>query len=162
MNSPLNDYGLRVNENKFKFFENRIDYCGHEIDRNGLRKTKSKIDAVLNCKQPANVTEVRSFWGLVNYYHRFLLNLATTLHPLYELLKSGSSYTWTTHCKQAFKKFKENFVSEMFWFTMIFIFYLIWLVLRRKLVWGQYICMLCLMEPSPSLLLHLEIRIKPK
>ena len=78
----LNDYGIRVNKNKCKFFEDRIEYCGHEIDRHGLHKTKFKIDVVLNCKQPANVTELRSFLGLVNHYHGFLPNLATTLQPL--------------------------------------------------------------------------------
>ena len=88
----LNDYGLRVNKSKCKFFEDRIEHCGHELDRHGLHKAKSKIDAVLNCKQPANVTELRSFLGLVNYYHQFLPNLASTLQSLYELLKSGSPY----------------------------------------------------------------------
>ena len=39
-------------------------------------------------------------------------NLASTLHPLYELLKSGSPYKWTSHCKQAFEKVKENLVSD--------------------------------------------------
>ena len=68
-----------------ELFEDRIEYCGHEIDRHGQYKTKSKIDAMLNCKQPANDTELRSFLGLVNYYHRFLPNLVSTLHPLYEL-----------------------------------------------------------------------------
>ena len=108
----LNDYGRQVNKNKYKFFEDRIEYCGHEIDRHGLHKTKSKIDAVLNCKQPANVTELKSFLGLVNYYYRFLPNLASTLQPLYELLKSGSPCKWTSHCNQSFEKVKENLVSD--------------------------------------------------
>ena len=67
---------------------------------------------MLNCKQPVNVTKLRSYLGLVNYYHRFLPNLASTLQPLYELLKSGSPYKWTSHCKQAFEKVKENLVSD--------------------------------------------------
>ena len=39
-------------------------------------------------------------------------NLASTLHPLYELLKRGSPYKWTSHCKQAFENVKENLVSD--------------------------------------------------
>ena len=108
----LDDYSLRVNKNTCKFFEDRVEYCGYEIDRHGLHETKSKIDTVLNCKQPSSVTELRSFLGLVNYYQRFLPNSANTLHHLYELLKSGFPYEWTSNCKQAFEKVKENLVSD--------------------------------------------------
>ena len=58
----LSDYGLRVNKNKCKLFQDCIEYCGHKIDRHGLHKTKSKIEAILICKRPCNVTELRSFW----------------------------------------------------------------------------------------------------
>ena len=144
----LDDYGLCVNKNKCKFFEDRIEYCGHEIDRPGLHKTRPKIDAVLNYKQPANVTELRSFLGLVNYNHRFLPNLASTLHPLYELLKSGSPYKWTSLVNRRLKKSKKTLFLTMFQLTTILIFHLIWPAMHHKLVWGQYFHMLCLMEPS--------------
>jgi len=101
-----------VNKSKCELFQNRIEYCGHEIDMHGLHKTKSKIKAVLNCKRPTNVSELRSFLGLVNYYHRFLPNLATTLHPLYELLKCDISFKWSKQCEEAFEKVKQDLVSE--------------------------------------------------
>ncbi len=34
-----------------------------------------------------NIAELRSFLGLVNYYGKFLQELATTLSPLYVLLQ---------------------------------------------------------------------------
>ena len=36
-----------------------------------------------------SVSELRSFLGMVQYYHPFLPDLATTLAPLHELLKKG-------------------------------------------------------------------------
>jgi len=108
----LSDYGLRVNKNKCELFQNRIEYCGHEIDKEGLHKTKAKIDAMLKCKRPTNVTELRSFLGLVNYYHRFLPNLATTLQPVYDLLKSGAIFKWNNQCEKAFEKVKQDLVSD--------------------------------------------------
>ena len=74
--------------NLYSFMDSNKPLCitlNVKIDRHDLHKTKSIIDAVLNCKQPANVTELKSFLELVNYYHRFLPNLACTLQPLYEL-----------------------------------------------------------------------------
>lgn len=50
------------------FFHNVIEYCGHIIDKNGLHKCKDKTDVVLKVPPPQNVTQLRSFLGLVNYY----------------------------------------------------------------------------------------------
>ena len=52
----------------------------HEVDWHGLHKTQEKIHAVFNAPIPENVQQLRSFLGLVNYYHKFLPNLATTLN----------------------------------------------------------------------------------
>jgi hypothetical protein len=43
----------------------------------GLKKSQDKIDAILKVKKPENVTQLRSFLGLVQYYGKFLQNLAT-------------------------------------------------------------------------------------
>ena len=58
----LQEYGLRANLNKCEFFKDETVYCGHEIDTNGLHKTKEKIDAVVSAKQPENVGQVRSLF----------------------------------------------------------------------------------------------------
>ena len=36
---------------------------------------------------PENVTQVKSFSGMLNYYHRHSSNLADTLEPLHKLLR---------------------------------------------------------------------------
>lgn len=46
----------------------------HEVDKVGLHKTQEKIDADVNAPRPENVQQVRSFFGLVNYHHKFLFN----------------------------------------------------------------------------------------
>ncbi|XP_036842776.1 uncharacterized protein K02A2.6-like [Oncorhynchus mykiss] len=42
----LNECGLQANLQKCEFFKDKIVFCGHEIDRNGLHKTQDKIEAV--------------------------------------------------------------------------------------------------------------------
>jgi hypothetical protein len=54
-----------------------VTYCGHEIGSDGLKKSQDKIDAILKVKKSENVTQLRSFLGLVQYYGKFLQNLAT-------------------------------------------------------------------------------------
>lgn len=77
---------LRVNPKKCKFFETKIDYLGHTISKEGLCKSTTKINAVINALTPTNVDEVRQFLELVNYYHRFILGSSTFLYPLNQLL----------------------------------------------------------------------------
>lgn len=47
--------------------------------------TKLKM---LNAPHPQNVSQLQSYIGLVNYYHKFLPNLSTVLHPLIAFLQT--------------------------------------------------------------------------
>ena len=51
--------------------------------------------------------ELRSFLGLVNYYGKFLPNLASTAAPLYTLLWKNASWVWGEAQKAAFMGVKE-------------------------------------------------------
>ena len=64
-----------------------IEFLGHQIDASGIR-TPDKIDIVVKGPPPENVSELRSFLGLVNYYGKIVPNLSTALHPLNHLLKA--------------------------------------------------------------------------
>ncbi|XP_062620772.1 uncharacterized protein K02A2.6-like [Saccostrea cucullata] len=111
----LAEYGLRVNLDKCQFFKDKVSFCGHEIDRHGLQKTQKKIEAVVNAPQPTNVSELRSFLGIVNYYARFIPNLSTVLHPLYNLLEKDHKWCWTRDSEEAFKTMIEKEALGIIW-----------------------------------------------
>ena len=108
----LQDYNVRVNRDKCSFVQEEITYCGHKINANGLHKTQDKIEAVINAPVPENVTQLRAFLGLVNYYSHFLPNMASVLHPLYQLLKKDRKYAWTAAAQNAFDTVKEMITSD--------------------------------------------------
>ncbi|CAB4004600.1 PREDICTED: uncharacterized protein K02A2.6-like, partial [Paramuricea clavata] len=110
--SRLSEHGLRANSSKCEFFKERIEFCGHEISKLGLHKSQQKVNAVINAPRPENVSQVRSFVGLINYYHDFLPNLSTLLQPLNQLLEKERRWKWTLECEQAFLKAKELIASE--------------------------------------------------
>ena len=65
-----------------------VDYLGHMINAKGLRTSDTKVEAILQAPAPRNIAELRSFLGLVNYYGKFLPDLATVLlSPLFLLQK---------------------------------------------------------------------------
>ncbi|XP_061164466.1 uncharacterized protein K02A2.6-like [Saccostrea echinata] len=108
----LDRYGLKANVDKSEFLKDKIEFCGHVIDAEGLHKTSKKIEAVLNAPEPKNVSELRAFLGLVNYYGRFMENLSTHSAPLYDLLKDNSKFVWSKSCRAAFEKIKELVTSD--------------------------------------------------
>ena len=52
------------------------------------------------------------FLGLVNYYHRFLPNLSSVLHPLNQLLEKDHTWEWSRECQDDFKEAKRLVTSE--------------------------------------------------
>ena len=108
----LQDAGLKANKEKCEFFRDRVQLCGHEIDSEGLHKTQEKIEAVVNAPRPENVSQLRSFLGLVNYYNRFLPNAFTVLHALHQLLEQDSEWQWTEQCEQSFTEAKRMVTSD--------------------------------------------------
>lgn len=108
----LHDYGLRANKDKCKWFETSVTYLGHIVSKEGLHKEPSKVKAVSEAPTPHDVTSLRSFLGLVNYYHKFIPNLSSVLHPLYQLLEKDRKWQWTSTCEEAFQTCKRLLTSN--------------------------------------------------
>ena len=45
---------------------------------------------------------------MINYYSKFILNLATTLHPLHALLGDGVKWHWSEECTKSFTEVKNH------------------------------------------------------
>lgn len=79
-----------------------MEYLGHIIDGEGLHPTQEKVQAIQEAPRPRNITELRSFLGLTNYYAKFLPNLSARLSPLYRLLQKQQKWTWQDEQEYAF------------------------------------------------------------
>lgn len=62
----------------------------------------------MEASSQTNVTELKSYPGLLNYYGKFLPNLATILHPLHDILQKDRPWKWTEACESAFGKSKQQ------------------------------------------------------
>ena len=67
----LREHGTRLKKEKCYFMQQSVQYLGHRIDAEGLHATNDKLKAITKAPPPKNVTELRSFLGLINYYGRF-------------------------------------------------------------------------------------------
>ncbi|UYV79597.1 K02A2.6-like, partial [Cordylochernes scorpioides] len=108
----LQEKGLRLNKDKCKFAVNAVEYLGFKIDKKGLHPISSKIEAVVEAPEPTNVSQLRSFIGLLMYYSRFIRNIADILAPFYHLLKKNSKWNWTGEHRMLFAKCKALLTNE--------------------------------------------------
>ena len=82
----MEEAGLLLKKEKCSFMASLVTYLGHVIDADGLRPIVEKVDAIKVAPNPKNLTQLKSYLGLLTYYNRFLPNLSTVLFPLYRLL----------------------------------------------------------------------------
>ena len=75
--SKLHTAGLCLKRSKCSFMMSSVEYLGHRISAKGIQPTEDKVRAVKDAPVPTNVTQLRSFVGLVIYYGKFLPNLSS-------------------------------------------------------------------------------------
>ena len=85
----LREEGLTLNKEKCVFRMSELTFMGYLLSSKGIGPTESRVEAVVNAKEPQNAGEVRSFLGLVNFSARFIPNLSTTTEALRRLTKKG-------------------------------------------------------------------------
>ena len=101
-----------MKRDKCAFLQPSVEYLGHKVNAEGLHALPSKVEAILQAPAPNNLQELRSFLGLLNYYGKFIPNLATLIHPLNSLLQHAKPWAWTKECSQAFQQAKEALSSS--------------------------------------------------
>ena len=84
-----------------------ISFLRHIVSREGVKPDPSKIKTIMKWEAPRNMTEVRSFMGLVGYYRRFMQDFSIVARPLTNLLKKNVQFRWTATCQKSFEKLKE-------------------------------------------------------
>ena len=84
-----------------------IEYLGHRISADGLHPNDSKVKALKDASTPANISQPKSFLGLLNYYGKFVPNLSTILAPLHSPFRKHTAWTWGTDQQTAFDHVKS-------------------------------------------------------
>ena len=91
----LTEFGLKLNRDKCEFSRYYLEYLGHVIDTQGIHKLAEKIAVIIDAPRPTDVSSLRSFIGMANYYRKFVPYFASTLYPLTTLLEKDRKFEWT-------------------------------------------------------------------
>ena len=69
-----------------------MTFLSHIFKEEGVLVDPEKIKAVVEWQQPMNVTEVRSFLGLVGYYRCFVEGFSKIATPMTKLLQKNVKF----------------------------------------------------------------------
>lgn len=108
----LDEYNVQANYDKCVFFVNKIEYLGHCISEKGVSPSPEKIKAIVDASRPRDVTSLRAFLGLLNFYSKFLPDLQSKLHPLHELLRKNVVFKWNEDCENVFLECKNAIIKS--------------------------------------------------
>ena len=109
--STLDEYNFANKWTKCKFFQKEIEWLEIKISKTGIAPLFDKTKAIKDLPIPKNLKKLRSFFGFINQYIKFVPNLASLGSPLCPLLNKKSIFQWNDDQTKAFEKLKQEIVK---------------------------------------------------
>ena len=103
----LQSANVTLNPKKCKFSQTQVQFLGHLVGRDGIQADPEKVEAIMKMPEPANVSDLRRFLGMVNQMSKFLPSLAELSAPLRNLLSTKNVWLWNLPQQEAFERIKQ-------------------------------------------------------
>ena len=104
--------GIILNPNKFVFCRQEVEFAGFEITSTTVKPCPRTLEAIDSFPTPKNITDIRSWFGLVNQVS-YTLSTAECMLPFRELLKPSTKFEWTDELENMFHQTKQFIISEI-------------------------------------------------
>ena len=88
------------------FGQIELEYLGLRICSESVKIDPHKITAIQSWPKPKNVSQLRGFLGLTDYYRKFVQHYGAIARLLTQLLKKDK-FLWTEEADQVFATLKE-------------------------------------------------------
>ncbi|XP_053597345.1 uncharacterized protein LOC128668424 [Microplitis demolitor] len=102
---------LLINPAKCKFCRPEVKFLGFIVNQTGLHPDPEKIAPIANYPRPTNRKQLRSFLGLVNWYHRHLQDVAKAQGPLNKLTGVNTEWKWEQQEEESLQKLKHALID---------------------------------------------------
>ena len=104
--------GIIFNKSKFQFCQDTVNFAGLTITSNGITPSKHVLSAIKNFLSPKNLTDARSWFGLVNQV-AWAYTTSSTMQSFWELAKSNRTFYWDKQLENLFTKSKTILLSQV-------------------------------------------------
>jgi hypothetical protein len=109
--SRLRKANLRLVKDKCEFMVSSVTYLGFQVGQCGILPAKDNVHAIVNMPPPQNVSELRSFMGMVQFYLHFLPHFTEKAEELRALLAADVPWQWSSIHQSIFDRIKQMIVS---------------------------------------------------
>ena len=109
----LRDAGLKVNIKKSFFAQEKLEYLGYWMTREGIQPVANKVHAISNIAAPIAKKELRRFIRMVNYYRDMWVRRSHVLAPLASLTSKTTKWVWGEEQQTAFNTMKKILSKEV-------------------------------------------------
>ena len=106
--SILRQHQLYAKLSKCDLNQSELLYLGHVVSKAGLKVDPKKVAAVESWPEPKDVSELRAFLGLTNYFRTFIQGYSKRVMPLTRLLSAKRSFDCDDDCRAAFMAVKHD------------------------------------------------------
>ena len=104
----LHDAELSMKLSMCYFFPKEIQYLGHVLSTTCITPLPSKTAAIKMMTPTKNAKQVRTFFGLVGYYCKFIMKFSWIEELLTALTHYDVKFAWTTGDHAAFNTLKNH------------------------------------------------------
>ncbi|CAB0028377.1 unnamed protein product [Trichogramma brassicae] len=104
--------GFRLKFSKCAFAKDSVKYLGHIIQNNSVKPLNDNLISIKKFPVPTTKKNVRQFLGKINFYHKYVPNIAIKLDPLHDLLRKDREFKWTEECQKSFDEMKKILCSQ--------------------------------------------------
>ena len=87
---------LKLSPDKSRIGAARVDFLSHVISADGVRPNDDRVATLTRMPMPTDIEQLRSLLGGLNYYRKFLPNMAHHIRPIKALLKKGAAFDFTS------------------------------------------------------------------
>ena len=96
---------MQVNQPELKFL-------GHIVNKDGIKPDPAKTRTIHEYPMPKDVTQVRTFLGMLNFFRKYIHKYAEMTLPFTNLTKKGVPFdTSTPEVQEAFAALKDALVK---------------------------------------------------
>ena len=103
----LCEHELYANLAKCKFVQPKLYFLGHNVGAQGLCVDPQKVAIGQDWTVHRDKNSLQKFWGLANYFRKFIMGWAVLVSALQALVKKSDTFEWNADCDTAFDGVKH-------------------------------------------------------
>ena len=104
--------GFKLSIDKCQFGIPKIQFLGHTVSADGISPNKPNVEKVLQSgKLLEKIKQVRRLIGFMQYFQKFIPDLALKLHPFFKFLRKEPSFHITKELENSLEILKVDLVK---------------------------------------------------